>query len=300
MIGRMSTDQIHMSSLDVILDAQARLQRTQEELATGKRFLSPSDDPVAAAQIVEIRSDLARMETYQRNLDSAFSQLAYTESKIASAEESIIRIKTLLLQAANATYSVSDRQAMALEMTAMRDHMLSLANSQDANGDFTFAGSAVTEAPYQRQEGEITYQGDQIARAMNVARGLTVSPKLTGDEVFGNADPSNVDVFSVLDAAITAVENNDQAAINSAISAVDEGAEQIFQSRSEIGVRMNRVDDQKSLNDSAILSFNKSLSGLEDLDYAKAVSELSSRMLALESAQKAYAKMQGISLFNYL
>lgn len=300
MIGRMSTDQIHKSSLDVILDAQARLQRTQEELATGKRLLSPSDDPVATAQIAEIRSDLVRMETYQRNLDAAFGQLAYTESKIASAEESIVRIKTLLLQAANATYSASDRQAMALEMTALKDQMLSLANSQDANGDFTFAGSAVTDAPYQRQAGEITYLGDQIARAMNVAPGLTISPQLTGDEVFGSDDPSNVDVFSVLDAAITAVENNDQATINSAISAVDEGAEQIFQSRSEIGVRMNRVDDQKSLNDSAILSFNKSLSGLEDLDYAKAVSELSSRMLALESAQKAYAKMQGISLFNYL
>lgn len=300
MIGRMSTDQLHMSSLDVILDAQARLQRTQEELASGKRLLSPSDDPVASAQIAEIRSDLTRMETYQRNLASAFSELAYTESKIASAEESIIRIKTLVLQAANATYSASDRQAMALEITAMRDQMLSLANSQDANGDYTFAGSAVSEAPYQPQAGQITYQGDQIAREMNIAPGLTVSPKLTGEEVFGSNDPSNIDIFSVLDAAITAVENNDQAAINAAITAVDDGAEQIFQARSEIGVRMNRVDDQKSLNDSAILNFNKSLSGLEDLDYAKAVSELSSRMLALESAQKAYAKMQGISLFNYL
>lgn len=300
MIGRMSTDQFHMSSLDVILDAQARLQRTQEELASGKRLLKPSDDPVASAQIAEIRSDLTRMETYQRNLDYAFSQLAYTESKIAGAEESVIRIKTLLLQAANATYSASDRQAMAIEMTAMRDQMLSLANSQDANGDFTFAGSAVLEAPYQSQAGQIAYQGDQIARAMNIAPGLTVSPQLTGAEVFGSNDPSNVDVFSVLDAAILAVENNDQAAISTAITAVGNGAEQIFQARSEIGVRMNRVDDQKSLNDSAILNFNKSLSSLEDLDYAKAVSELSSRMLALESAQKAYSKMQGISLFNYL
>ena len=244
MIGRMSTDQFHMSSLDVILDAQARLQRTQEELASGKRLLNPSGDPVASAQIAEIRSDLTRMETYQRNLDYAFSQLAYTESKIAGAEESVIRIKTLLLQAANATYSASDRQAMAIEMTAMRDQMLSLANSQDANGDFTFAGSAVLEAPYQSQAGQIAYQGDQIARAMNIAPGLTVSPQLTGAEVFGSNDPTNVDVFSVLDAAILAVENNDQAAINTAISAVDNGAEQIFQARSEIGVRMNRVDEQ--------------------------------------------------------
>ena len=300
MIGRMSSDQIHMSSLDVILEAQARLQRTQEELATGKRLLSPSDDPVASTQIAEIRSDLSRMETYQRNLDYAFSQLASTESKIASAEDSIINVKNLLLRAANETLSTSDRQTLALEIGAMRDQMLSLANSKNANGDFTFSGSEVSDTPFQSSGGVITYEGDQIARETNIAPGLTVSAHLTGDEVFGSSDPGNVDIFSVLDAAITAVESNDQAGINSAISAVDDGAEQIFQARSEVGVRMNRVDDQKSLNDTAILNFNKSLSDLEDLDYAKAVSELSSRMLALESAQRAYAKMQGISLFNYL
>ena len=138
MIGRMSSDQIHQSGLDVILDAQARLARTQEELASGKRILNPSDDPVATAQIAEIRSSLARTEAYQRNLNYASSQLAYTESKIASAEDSVVRIKNLLLQSANATYSDSDRQSMALEMAAMRDHLLSLANSQDANGDYTF------------------------------------------------------------------------------------------------------------------------------------------------------------------
>ena len=61
MIGRMSSIQLHQGSLDVILDAQARLQRTQEELATGKRVLNPSDDPIAASQIMTIQSELSRI-----------------------------------------------------------------------------------------------------------------------------------------------------------------------------------------------------------------------------------------------
>ena len=71
MIGRMSSHQIHQSGLDVILDAQTRLSRTQEELASGKRLLTPADDPVAAAQIQSIRSELTRIETLQSNVTRA-------------------------------------------------------------------------------------------------------------------------------------------------------------------------------------------------------------------------------------
>ena len=64
MIGRMSSMQLHQGSLDVILDAQARLQRTQEELASGKRILNPADDPIAASQmLMTIQSELSRIET---------------------------------------------------------------------------------------------------------------------------------------------------------------------------------------------------------------------------------------------
>ena len=73
MIGRMSTDQIHQSGLDVILDAQARLARTQEELASGKRILNPSDDPVASAQIQSVKSELTRIGTLQKNISHATS-----------------------------------------------------------------------------------------------------------------------------------------------------------------------------------------------------------------------------------
>ena len=300
MIGRMSSMQLHQGSLDVILDAQARLQRTQEELASGKRILNPSDDPSATAQIAEIRSSLVRTETYQRNLNYASSQLANIESKIASVEDGVLRIKNLLLQSANATHSIGDRQSMAREMAEIRDHLLSVANSQDSNGDYIFAGSKTVDAPYQRQAGEMTYLGDEVTRVINVAPGLTVSTQLTGEKIFGSNDPATVDIFSVLDAAILAVENNDQAAINAAMSLVDDGAEQIYQARTEIGVRMNRVEDQFSLNENFNLRLRETLSGLEDLDYAEAITKMNLQMVALEAAQKAYTKTQGLSLFNYL
>ena len=73
MIGRMSSIQLHQGSLDVILDAQARLQRTQEELASGKRLLNPSDDPIQRqVSIMTIsQQELSRIETLQKNANHA-------------------------------------------------------------------------------------------------------------------------------------------------------------------------------------------------------------------------------------
>ena len=300
MIGRMSSDQIHQSSLDVILDAQARLQRTQEELASGKRIQTPADDPVASAQILKSRSELARIESYQRNTDYALNEISLAESTVGSAEDAIIRIKNLTLQAANATYSDSDRQAMASEISGLKDHLLALANTKSASGEYIFAGANVSSAPYTVTNGVSSFTGDTNIRTVNLSSSVTITTRLSGQEVFGDATAGNIDIFNVIETTIGALQTNNTALITTSIDELDSAANQLFEARSALGVRMNRVEDQRSLNEDFSLSLSKGISSLEDLDYARAVSELSMRMLALESAQKAYTKTQGLSLFNYL
>ena len=300
MIGRMSSDQIHQSSLDVILDAQARLQRTQEELASGKRIQTPADDPVASAQILKSRSELARIESYQRNTDYALNEISLAESTVGSAEDAIIRIKNLTLQAANATYSDSDRQAMASEISGLKDHLLALANTKSASGEYIFAGANVSSAPYTVTNGVSSFTGDTNIRTVNLSSSVTITTRLSGQEVFGDATAGNIDIFNTIETTIGALQTNNTALITTSIDELDSAANQLFEARSALGVRMNRVEDQRSLNEDFSLSLSKGISSLEDLDYARAVSELSMRMLALESAQKAYTKTQGLSLFNYL
>ena len=67
-----------------------------------------------------------------------------------------------------------------------------------------------------------------------------------------------------------------------------------------MGVRMNRVDDQQALNANFNVRLQETLSGLEDLDYTKAITEMNLQMVALEAAQMAYTKTQSLSLFNYM
>ena len=318
MIGRMSSDQIHQSGLDVILDAQKKLSRTQEELASGKRLLTPADDPVATAQIQSIRSELSRIETMQSNISRASSELAMVEDSVASVEGLLMRARELAVRGANDSLSLQDREIIATEIDALREQLIAAANTQGSDGDYIYAGYAVSAAPYTDATVNATYAGDTGVRAINIAPGLTVNTRFAGEAVFGqgSAATGQLNAFEALavlsaglrgnaSAAITSLTNNGNAvtqdeAINISMQALDTNLETVRSVRTQLGVRMNRVDDQQALNANFNVRLQETLSGLEDLDYTKAITEMNLQMVALEAAQMAYTKTQSLSLFNYM
>ena len=318
MIGRMSSDQIHQSGLDVILDAQKKLSRTQEELASGKRLLTPADDPVATAQIQSIRSELSRIETMQSNISRASSELAMVEDSVASVEGLLMRARELAVRGANDSLSLQDREIIATEVDALREQLIATANTQSTDGDYIYAGYAVSAAPYTDATVNATYTGDTGVRAINIAPGLTVNTRFAGEAVFGqgSAATGQLNAFEALavlsaglrgnaSAAITSLTNNGNAvtqdeAINISMQALDTNLETVRSVRTQLGVRLNRVDDQQALNANFNVRLQETLSGLEDLDYTKAITEMNLQMVALEAAQMAYTKTQSLSLFNYM
>ena len=318
MIGRMSSDQIHQSGLDVILDAQARLARTQEVLASGKRILNPSDDPVASAQIQNIKSELTRIETLQKNISHATRELAMVEDSIASIENMLMRARELAVRGANDSLSPQDKEIIATEIDSLREQLIAAANTQGTDADYIYGGFAVTSAPYADAGVNVTYSGDTGEKSVNIAPGLTVQTRVVGSEVFGQGSTvtgmlSTFESLAVLSAglrgnasaAITSLTHDGTAvtqgeAINIAMNALDSNLETVRSVRTDLGVRMNRVDEQQSLNENFNVRLQETLSGLEDLDYTKAITEMNLQMVALEAAQKAYTKTQSLSLFNYL
>ena len=340
MIGRMSSMQLHQGSLDVILDAQARLQRTQEELASGKRILSPSDDPVAAAQISSLRSELSRIETFQRNIDLATSELASTETTIATAEDILNRARDLAVRASNASMDETAKRGIAIEIDGLRDQLLALANTKNASGEYVFAGYASNAEAFSDEtlninDGDwvdigtglpvnndfatqVTFEGDANARVINIAPGVTIATRLTGEAVFGQSvfDQDN-DVLSAFEALGVLAKGirgalptppdtsplgdvDAQSVIDAGLTGIDAALERLSDVRTDIGVRLNQLDDQQALNSNFTLKLEESMSSLEDLDFTKAVTEMNLQMVALQAAQQAYTKTQSLSLFNYL
>ena len=120
---------------------------------------------------------------------------------------------------------------------------------------------------------------------------------LTGNEVFSAA---GANVFDAMTDLASSLRNEDRASFDLAFEALDASMTVVNDARSTFGVRMNQVGEQQSLNESFNLQLTKTLSGLEDLDFAKAISDMNLQLVALEAAQQAYTQSQSTSLFDYL
>ena len=120
---------------------------------------------------------------------------------------------------------------------------------------------------------------------------------------------TNEDMFTTLNDLITALEtaqNTDTGNarlandLNTAPSNLDRGLDNVMRVRSEIGTRLRETDDTQSAQSDLAVQHDSTLSELRDLDYAKAISELSKQQIIYEAAQKSFAKVQGLSLFDFL
>lgn len=303
MIGRISTHQFSQTGLNSILDAQSQVSKLQTQMATGKRIQTASDDPQAAAQLSSLKSELSRMEVLQRNIDAANTSLSIEESALGSINEALSRVRELSIQGNSSAISDKEREMLALEVDQIFSHVLSLANTQNAYGEYIFAGSS-TDTPAYDQEG--TFQGDEQVRELNIAPGITVRTGDSGVTVFEEIDAgvNTFDVISSIGEALRLVDTADPTdrseAITEAQAKLDLVLDRVSEVRASTGVRLNRLDDHAELNTAFSLQVTQSISSLEDLDFADAAGQLNLHMVSLQAAQQVYVKTQNLTIFNYL
>ena len=296
MIGRMSTLQFSLGGVNNILDAQAQVARLQEQLGTGKAILTPADDPTAYVQLTNLKTELSRVESHQKNISALTSALSYEEASLDTANNLLVRVRELTIQGQNGTLSGSDRTAIATEISALRDQLLSIANTTNADGEYIFAGSASTTAAYS-EDG--TFQGDSLIRQINIASGVSVGEGHSGADLFEQISDGD-NIFTVLSDLTLALSDNDQEVVSAKFVDLDTALEQLSTVRTSIGTRMNWIDDQAALNENFNLSLQRTVSSIEDLDVAEAITQLNLQMVSLQAAQQTFVKTQNLSIFNYL
>ncbi|MEO0435482.1 MAG: flagellar hook-associated protein FlgL [Pseudomonadota bacterium] len=184
MVERISTLQIFQSGVSTILARQTELARTQQELATGRSILSPSDDPTGAIQILDIEEDLRQVDQFQRNSSLAESQLSLEDTTLSNVVSVLQRVRELTVQANNATSGPEQRSAIAQEIDSRLDELLDLANTRDANDEFIFAGFQATSQPFTRSGATVNYAGDDGQRFVQIAAGSQVAVRDSGSRVF--------------------------------------------------------------------------------------------------------------------
>jgi flagellar hook-associated protein 3 FlgL len=305
---KISTSLYFDRSTQMLSNVQSNLTKTQEQLSTGKQIVSPSDAPDKAALVTRLDSTLARQQSYLDNLKSVNIRLTAEETALQNTSDVMYRIKELATQAANDTLSVQDRKGIAMEIGTLKDQILSLANSQDSNGNYLFSGSRVGEPAFSKDSNDrVLYQGDQARMKVDVGDSRRMNLNMPGSDVFtrvvrddGKGGRVGVDFFQALDDLATAVRASDHISMQRGISEVDILQNGISEGLGQVGADLTVVDMQTSVLDQVMLQLKTTRSDVQDLDYTEAITRMNKDQLALEAAQSSFAKISQLSLFKYL
>jgi flagellar hook-associated protein 3 FlgL len=189
---RVSNDTLRSAFLAALDDARRRVVETQQQVSTGLRINSPSDDPVAAARVAHLDASLARLDQYQANATFARNQLGLEEESLNQAIDYLQRIRELTLQANNASMSAADRHVIATEIRQHRDALLTLANTTDVDGRHLFAGYSEATTPFTiGAGGNVVYNGDQGQRTLQISDSRFVAINDSGADVFQRIPEGN-------------------------------------------------------------------------------------------------------------
>ena len=126
---RVTTNLIFDQNLRAINTSQGELSDLQSQLASGKRLLRPSDDPVGAAQVIRLTEELDKIDQYQRNVDLAQNNLELQETSLRSITDAMNRARVLTIQSGNGIFAQGDREAVAAEIEQIRNQVVDLMNT---------------------------------------------------------------------------------------------------------------------------------------------------------------------------
>jgi flagellar hook-associated protein 3 FlgL len=308
---RISTSWANQSSVNAMLDQQSRLQQTQMQISTGKKILTPSDDPVAAAHIIDLNQTLKQTEQYQSNINYARDRLTMEEGQLQGATDILQRVHELGVQGLSGTNTPASRNAAAVEMESLSKQLVSLANTKNANGEYMFSGFKSTTQPFSKDAsnpGAYVYSGDANTRPIQIDAVSQVADGDPGSSVFGiptGASPATVplpgsiaNVFEAIEKFATDLKSN--TATKSSLDDITNSLNRVSSARASVGARLNVLDRQETINSDTILNTKTVLSNTEDLDYAEAITKLTQQTASVQAAQQTFAQVKKLSLFNYL
>ncbi|RUL76130.1 flagellar hook-associated protein FlgL [Dyella choica] len=190
---RISTVWTYQQQLSTMLNQQATLAQTQNEVSTGLAINVASDNPTGAAQVVGLNHILAQNTQYASNINAANTRLSTESSTLTTVSNLLSSVNDIGLGAINGAMSSTDLSNMATQLTQYRNQLVQLANTTDGNGQALFAGTSTTTVPFvtNSSSGAVTYVGNEQQSFTSIGTGLQVASSDAGSDIFMNLAAGN-------------------------------------------------------------------------------------------------------------
>lgn len=291
---RISTSYQYESSTTAIQNAQQTEVALQKELSTGKRINQPSDDPNGLYQSLTLSSLNNTLTQYNSNLTYAKQFLDESNNALTSVNSMASQAYQLAVQAANSTTSQDARQGMVNQVTQMQQQLVSLANSQGANGEHIFAGQKTKAAPFSVVSNALTYSGDANNINVEVGPGQTMAVNTQAGTMLTNLynqlqtfknDLSSGNVSALSNVDITNLQNSQTA---------------VLQAQGAIGGNLQQVTTLTSANTLRSNELTAQISNLTDTNVAQVATQYQSAQTVYQAAITMAAQISTLSLTSYL
>jgi flagellar hook-associated protein 3 FlgL len=430
---RISTNTLFEAGVSSISDRTRALLDVQQQVSTGRRVVTPADDPIAAGRILDLSQSQSVNQQFIENGESARSALSITEQTVQSVVNALQEVRATVINAGNPALGDNGRAALARDLQGRYQELLGLANATDGQGNFLFSGYRATTQPFsETAPGNVQYSGDQGQRLLQISESRFIPVSDAGSEIFqrirtGNGDfraaaatantgsgrigvgaltdpaawnaagnpsnftlrfdvngatvpptttydivdnvsgnslltgaaasltgpytrtyapgsaidlrsqgaepafnfggnvvidgaPADGDTFTIvqspnqsvfttvndlINALSRSVSGSAQSArltndLTTALANIDRGLTRALEVQTAIGSRTREVESTQDTNRDLAVQYDESVRNLRDVDYAKAISELTQQQTLLEAAQKSFLRVQNLSLFEIL
>lgn len=185
---RVTTNLIFDQNYRAINNSQGQLSDIQTQLATGKKLLRPSDDPVGASQVIRLTEEIDKINQYKRNNDLVTNALEIQETSLRSINDVVNRARVLTVQSGNGILSAPDKQALGAEIEQLRNQVIDLMNTQNASGEYIFSGyqsaSQAFEFNPSATNNHIKFVGDNGTNLIQLSDSVTIQSTTSGKTLF--------------------------------------------------------------------------------------------------------------------
>lgn len=287
----------HSLSMGSLANVQASLNRTaklQEQMSSGKQINRPSDSPTGTVTTLSLRSQISAQEQYAANAQDGGSWLGTLDTTLQSVNATLQRVRDLTVQAGNTgSTDTNARQAIAAEITTLRDHLMGLANTTYL-GRPVFGGTTAQKQAFDPDTYAYRGDGGKVTRRIDDSTQVAVGSN--GPKVFG---AENDTLFAFLDTLAADVTGN-PSALSADLGALDGRMGTVLNALTDVGVRTNQVEQAQTAAKNKALDLRSTLSGVEDIDLPSVIIDLQLQETTYQAALAATAKVLQPTLMDFL
>jgi flagellar hook-associated protein 3 FlgL len=301
---RVATAYYYSSSLIAMQKQQSDADKYQQQIATQRRFNSPSEDPVGAVKEMRYSEAIAKANTYLDNIQTASTMNKLESTTLEAINNSVQSALDIAKAVSGTSLTTQERTDYANQLRAIYSDLLGYANTQDANGNYMFAGSLGKTQPFQQTTGASNYAGDTFQQKISVGTNQQIAVSDSGSSVFSVGSAS--DPFAAIDQLITDLQNPAltgsalQAAGTTATTNLTSARDNVQTVSSDVATRVSQLDALQTLQTSFKEQMTNNLGDTVNADTMAAGVNLKLQQTALQALMQTFTTTAGLSLFKYL